>query len=205
MVNAYSELSVFNKLDEETVLKLVEFFDESMLFTPPKKSELGKIIGKDLKSDDVEKIIVSFYNFIASKDKSEEIFNVIDNAGLEQDKKTLLKTAIQKIHDKVDSVKISAGVRSGFLQQFGFPHTHGFAIVTEFRPVTDSDKIIKLIPSMIVSIKIHNSDKNEDSIVNFQVNLEETKQFIKVLEKGAESLKTEIQEMRSKFGDEIID
>lgn len=205
MSSSQPELYVFNKLSEETITKLVEFFDEGILTTPPDESEIKKIVGDDFTDRDIEKIISAFFNFIRSKIYPEKILKIIDETDLEQDKKTLLKKTIQKIHDKTSLDNISTRITANFLQTFGFPHTHGITAVTEFRPISETSKIKKFIPSLVVSIKTHNSDNNRDDIVNLQLRLETIEEFIKTLNEGAESLKTEIQEIRNKFGDEIID
>ena len=93
---------------------------------------------------------------------------------------------------------------ANFLQIFGHPHIHGFNTVTEFRPISDGKNgITKIIPSLIVSIKIHEFD--DDKMVDFQLKISDVKKLIDELNDGYDSLKTEIQDIRSKFGDNIID
>ena len=205
MSDAKSELSIFDKLSQESIIKLADFFNESIFITPPDKSEIKKIIGNDFKNEDIEKIISAFFNFIRSKLYPEKILEIVDDVELKEDKKILLKEIIQKIHDRVDSKDVTTGITSSFLHTFGFPHTHGSTTVTEFRPILESGKIIKFIPSLVVSIKTHNSDDGSDGVVNFQLGLDDAEEFVKTLNEGAESLKTEIQEIRNKFGDKIID
>ncbi len=102
MSDPQSKLSIFDQLSQETILKLADFFNESIITTPPDESEIRKIIGNDFKNEDIEKIISAFFNFIRSKLYPEKILEIIDNVELEEDKKVLLKEIIQKIHDRID-------------------------------------------------------------------------------------------------------
>ena len=116
----------------------------------------------------------------------------------------MLKEIIHKIHNRINSNDVTTGITSSFLQVFGFPHTHGSTAVTEFRPISESGKIVKFIPSLVISIKTHDSDSDHGDVINFQLDLKRAEELVNTLNKGTESLKSEIQEIRKKFGDKII-
>ena len=184
-------------------MNLVIFFDDSILHTIPDLSKIKKILGDDFNDDDNNEIIHIFYNFIISKRSPNKIFGVIDTSNLDDDKKNVLKETVQKIHDKTDMDSLSTGIKTEFLKTFGYPHTHGFNTVTEFRPISNENKITKIIPSLVVSINTHEFDV--DNVINFQLNLKEVEELVEVLNDGANTLKTEIRDLRDKFGDKIID
>ena len=91
MSDIQSELDIFNKLSRETIIKLADFFDESIFTTSPDESEIRKIIGNDFKNEDIEKIISAFFNFIRSKLYPEKILEIVDNVELKEDKKNIVK------------------------------------------------------------------------------------------------------------------
>ncbi len=115
----------------------------------------------------------------------------------------MLKEAVKKIHAETDLDKVSTSITSEFLRVFGYPHVHRIGTVTEFRPISRDKGITKIVPSLIVSVNIH--DLDTDKTVNFQLGLKEVEEFVEELNKGARSLKIEMQDLRDKFGEDIID
>ena len=72
---------------------------------------------------------------------------------------------------------------ANFLQIFGHPHIHGFNTVTEFRPISDGKNgITKIIPSLIVSIRIRES--GDEKTVDFQLKINDVTRLIDELNAG---------------------
>lgn len=204
MADPQSELDIFHKIPKEKIVELGDFFDDSFLHKSPDLPKLKKILSDDFGIDDIVELVTIFYNFTIGKRNPNKIFEIINTSKLDNDKKKVLKETVQKIHDKTDLDSVSTSITSKFLTAFGYPHTHGFTTVTEFRPISNKDDgIIKIIPSLVVSINTHENDV--DNVVNFQLNLDEVKKLVETLNNGSDSLKTEIQDLRDKFGDKIID
>ena len=206
MSNPQSELGIFNKISKEKIIELGSFFNDSILYKSPNPSKLEDILGIGFKIDDVAELISIFYNFTVGKQNPDKIFTIIDTAKLDEEKKKVLKETVRKIHEKTDLDSVSTSITTNFLKTFGYAHTHGFTSVTEFRPISnEKDGIKKIIPSLVVSIKTHESDNDVDGVINFQLSLKEVEKLIDELNSGTDSLKTEIQDLRNKFGDDIID
>ena len=198
-----SELAVFGRISKEKIIELCDFFSNEIPYVPPDLSKLKKILGNGFVRDDIMELGVAFYNFVIGKRNPEKIFEIIDMSKLDADKKSVLKEVVKKIHAETDLDKVSASVASGFLKVFGYPHIHGINTVTEFRPISGDSGITKVIPSLIVSVNIH--DLDIDKTVNFQLGLKEVEEFVEKLNKGVRSLKIEMQDLRDKFGEDIID
>ena len=203
MSDPQSKLDIFDRISKEKIIELGNFFDGSISYKDTDLSKLEEILGNDFERDDIVELIPIFYNFAIGKRNPDKIFGIVNTSNLDDDKKKVLKETVQKIHDKTDLDEVSTSISTRFLQTFGYPHTHGFATVTEFRPISDDDGIKKIIPSLVVSINTHESDI--DKIVNFQLNLQDVEKLVEELNSGADSLKIEIQDLRDKFGDKIID
>ena len=187
MSNPQSELDIFDRISEEKIHELGNFFDDSILYKAPDQHKLKRILGNDFEIDNIAELISIFYNFTVGKRNPDKIFTIIDTAKLDEEKKKVLKETVRKIHEKTDLDSVSTSITTNFLKTFGYAHTHGFTSVTEFRPISDSNGIKKIIPSLVVSINTHES--GIDKIVNFQLNLKEIEKLVEELNSGADSLK----------------
>ncbi len=203
MSNPQSELDVFDRISNEKIIELGDFFSDEISYKEPNLSKLEKILGNGFVIDDIPRLANAFYNFTIGKRNPEQIFKIIDTSKLDNDKKSMLRGIVKKIHNKTDLDKVSTSVTSRFLKSFGHPHIHGIDTVTEFRPISGDNGITKVIPSLIVSVHTHYS--NIDETYSFQLELKEVEKFIEKLSSGANSLKIEMQDLRDKFGDDIID
>ncbi len=206
MSDPQSELDIFNRISTEQIIELGNYFDDSILSPSPNLSKLKKILDKDFEISSVKELISIFYNFAISKRNPDKIFKIITTSKLDEDKKKMLKEIVQKIHDKINLDDVSISLTANFLHTFGHAHIHGFKTVTEFRPISNGrEGIKKIIPSLVVSINTHESDNGVDNVINFQLTLKDAKKLIEELNSGSDLLKTEIQDFRNKFGEDIID
>ena len=105
--------------------------------------ELKKILGDGFEIEDINKLISTFHNFAIGKRYPNKIFEIINASKIGDGKKKTLKEVVQKIHDKIELDEVSTSITSNFLRAFGFPHTHGFKTVTEFRPISNGKEGIK--------------------------------------------------------------
>lgn len=202
MSDPQSKLIIFNRMPKEQIIELGNFFDD-ILYTSPDLSKLEEILDISFRMSDIIELHAIFYNFTIGKRSPNKIFEIIDTSKLDEDKKKVLKETVQKIHDKTDLGDVSIRTTTSFLKTFGHPSIHDFTIVTEFRPISNKEKIEKFIPSLIISIDTH--EFGVDKVINFQLNLNEVEKLVDKLNEGFNSLKTEIQDLRNKFGDDIIE
>ena len=54
-------------------------------------------------------------------------------------------------------------------------------------------------------LKTHDSDGDHDGVVNFQLDLKSVEELVNTSNSGTESLRFKIQDLRNKFGDDIIE
>lgn len=206
MSDPQSALSIFNKLSKEKITELSEFFDESIVSKMPDEDKVREIIGNEYSDYDLQVVITSFFNFFNSKLYPDQMFEIIDSSNVEKEKKDFLKETIKKIHDKIDPEKIKEDSQYDFLQDFGHPHLHKIGIIPEFRPILKDGQIIKFVSSIVVSGTVHNPyEKDEEASINFQTDVKGAESLVKNLTHMIEETKTQISEIRKKFGDNIID
>ena len=205
MNHPQDDLGEVGKLPRRLILKIASLVDENILTEP----NIEKI--KDLLKDtaiDLKKIILVFHNMVLFKDNPKEFIKFIDSSSKLTDReKGALKDAMKDIHSRVSTknIKISEHVRH--LTIFGHMHMHpsedDHSIAPEFRPISEGNKIVKIVPSLVMDVPLYDSRENDKS-VNFQMSLEEAEQFAKSLNKGIEFLKAGIADMREKFGSDVI-
>ena len=198
------DLGVVGKLPRRLLFKLAELVDESIITTPLDIAEIKNVLGDT--NTDVGKIMRVFYNIVTYKDDPKTFIKFIDSTRkLTDSDKSILKDVMKKIHSKVDAENIRSNRKVINLDTFGHMHAHidESSITTEFRPFSDGNKIIRIVSSLVIDASIHDLHGNHKSI-NFQMDLDEAEQFADLLNKNIKSLKSEILEMREKFGSDII-
>ena len=198
------DLAEVCKIPQEILLKIIEIVDEDVVIQS-EITNLKKVLGEvDVDIDRVETV---FYNIVLAKDDPESFIKFIDDTSkLTSSQKSILKDVMKKMHDKVDIRKIRANRHISRLKTFG--HTYiqidDHCITTEFRLFSDKDtkKIIKIVPLLVIDTAFYDSHKNKS--INFQMDLDDAQLFVNALNKKIDVLKTEMQEMREKFGKDVI-
>ena len=198
------DLAEVGKIPQEILFKIIELVDEDVV-TQPEITGLKDVLGDvDI---DIERVETVFYNIVLAKDDPESFIKFIDDTSeLTSSQKSILKDTMKKIHDKVDIRKIRTNRHITHLKMFGHTYTqiNDHCITTEFRPISDNDtkKIIKIIPLLVIDTAFYDSHKNKS--INFQMDLDDAQLFVDALNRNIDALKAEMQEMREKFGNDVI-
>ena len=205
MGRAQDDLGIVGKLPRETLFKIADLVDENIITQ-------GDITGiKDVLGDtnvSAGTIVTVFHNIVTRKDHPKTFMGFVDSTSNLTDKeKDTLREIMKKVHSKVDAGKITTNISANYLKVFGHVHMHrsaaAFSIATEFRPISKDGKIIRMVPSLVMDMPLYDPREGDKS-VNFQMDLEDAEWFANLLNDNIEALKIEIQEMREKFGSEII-
>ena len=199
------DLAEVGKIPQEVLFRIIDLVDENVI-TQPEITGLKDVLGDvDVDSDRVETV---FYNIVLAKDDPESFIKFIDDTSeLTSSQKNILKDTMKKIHDKVDIRNIRTNIHIHRLKAFGHTYTQidDHCITTEFRPISDKDtkKITKIVPMLVIDTAFHDSDKKNKSI-NFHMDLDDAQLFVDALNRKIDALKVEMQEMREKFGEDVI-
>lgn len=199
------DLAEVGKIPKEVIFKIIELVDEDVV-TQQEIAGLKDVLG-DIDVD-IERVETVFYNIVLAKDDPESFIEFIDDTNeLTSNQKSILKDTMKKMHDKVDIHKIRTNRNVPRLATFGHPYTQidDHSITTEFRPISDKDtrKITKIVPSLVIDTAFYDPHKKSKS-VNFQMNLDDAQRFVDALNRNIDALKAEIQDMREKFGKDVI-
>lgn len=103
MLRRKSIFDIFDRMPEERILKLTDFFSDDILVNKPDESKIKEIVGHDYNGYDIKSIIITFRILFKSKLEQKEILNFMDRSILKPEKKEILKKIIKKIHDKTNS------------------------------------------------------------------------------------------------------
>ena len=202
MSTPQEDLSVVGKIPKDKLLKLADMFDESVMTKAPKLEEIRRVIGGS--KSDAKKVLTAFYNFVISKSDQSYIFDLINQLqNLTENEKIILKDIIEQIHNKVDHDKIVIQTGSELLKMFGHKHIRHVEMITEFRPISNQNRILKIIPAIVIDTPIFDR-KGAEQRVNFQMDLETAEEFVTQLSGRIDDLKRETQYMRDKLGSDIV-
>ena len=177
MSRAQDDLDIVGKLSRETLFKIADLVDESII---TQRDVTG--IQDILEDPNVSAMAITvFLNIVTRKDHPEIFMKFVDDASNLTDKENdTLRDVVKKVHSKVDADKITTNVNANHLEVFGHMHMHinmnAFFIATEFRPISKDGKIIRMIPSLVVDMPIYDQHEN-NKYVNFQMGLEDAKLF----------------------------
>ena len=199
------DLAEMGKIPKDVMFKIIELVDEDIVT----QQEIAGL--KDVLEDidvDIDRVEAVFYNIVMAKDHTEEFTRLIDDTNeLTTNQKCILKDTMKRIHDKVDIRKIKINYNISYLKTFGhmYAQIDDFSITTEFRPYSDNDtkKIIKIVPSLVIDTALYDS-RNKSKPINLQMNLDDAQLLVDTLNRKIDTLKAEVQEMREKFGKDVI-
>lgn len=204
MATPKEQLLVFEKIENNKINQIFNLVDENIVIVEIEKEKLSKIIGEGFTDSEIYYINNAFYNFANTK-KVENMLTIIENSILSNDKKIILKENLQILQKRLSQNKISLLQAQSSLEQLGHPHVHTIGAFTEFRPLSQNGKIMKIIPSLIINGTMHSPDVNKNTSINFQMTLKEFEKMLKEFQNNVSVLKEEIAEFKEKFGDDIID
>ena len=205
MGKAQDDLGIVGKLPRETIFKIADLVDENIITE-------GDIAGiKDVIGDtnvSIGAIVRVFHNIATRKDNPRTFMEFVNTTNLTDKEKDALIDGMKKVHNKLDADKITINMDTHRLEVFGHMHmdrsSATFPIATEFRPLSKNDKIIKMVPSLVMDIPIHDPREKNGKSVNFHMDLEDAEWLADLLNRSIKDLKAEIQQIREKFGSDVI-
>ena len=205
MGKAQDDLGVVGKLPRETIFKIADLVDENIITE-------GDIAGiKDVLGDtnvSIRAIVRVFHNIARRKDNPKTFMEFVNTTNLTDKEKDALRDVMKKVHNKLDADKITTNMTALHLEVFGHMHMDRnsaiFPIVTEFRPLSKNGKIIKMTPSLVVDIPLHDPREKDGKSINFHMDLEDAEWLADLLNRNIKTLKAEIQQIREKFGSDVI-
>jgi hypothetical protein len=199
------ELIAFSGLSEDKIKQISSLLDERVIDPTFSKMFINKIIQLIGCSEHIaEHIRICFYNFYNNVDSPKFIDDIIENSELNANEKNIIKETWATIQKNVDRKKIEMLETAIQLADYGHPHLHLFGAIPEFRPLLQDGKIIRMIPSVVVTGHVHGQNTEENEVINFQVTPEVLEDLIKDLENVLKDTKIQISELKKQLGDNII-
>ena len=199
------ELLAFSGISDETMSKIVALMDETIVKDQLGTKKIDSLIQLGFPREKAHDIITTFFNFYAGLEFPDQVNAIIDNSSLIQKEKDLLKKSYETIKKRADKNYLDILRETKEIREFGHPHLHTLDMQTEFRPIIKNGKIVKMIPSIIVSGSAYDHSQEQGSAINFQVTPEVLESILQELNEGLEKVKKEISALKNQLGDNIVD
>ena len=204
-MGAREDLAVFANLSDDQIRAAAEMFDESTLEKYPPSDKIRGAGGADLADAEIKSISRVFYNFFHDvADESENVAHAINNSDLNRGKRSVLLDTLEKTRNGVDKSKIRQYAQQNMLKTFGHPYLGQLVAMTEFRPISDGDKMTKFMPMLAIDGLLHDRDMQSRHITA-QFDLAGAKNLAEQLRSSIDTLETETKDIQNKFGGDIVD
>ncbi len=199
------ELIAFTGITNEKMAKLLPIINERIADNSLHEVFIKNIMELGYQRNDAENIVACFYNFYNGLDEREGIEAIIEYSELGRIEKNIIKEAFHNILKSADRKKIDIIKEGQALADYGHPHLHTFGAKPEFRLLTRDGKIVKIVPSIVITGHVHNPViEQENSVINFQVSIESLEDMINDLNIALKNTKTQISELKKQLGEEIV-
>ena len=204
-MGAREDLAVFANLSDDQIRAVAEMFDESILEKYLPSDKIRGAGGADLTDAKIKSITRVFYNFFYDvANESENVAHAINNSDLNREKRSVLLDTLEKIRNGVDKNKIRQYAQRNMLKTFGHPRLGQLGIMTEFRPISDGDKITKFVPLLVIDGLLYDRDVQSKHIT-VQFDLAGAKNLVEQLKSSIDTLEMETKDIQNKFGGDIVD
>ena len=199
------DLAVFANLSDDQIRTVAEMFDESTLEKYPPSDKIRGAGGADLADPEIKSITRVFYNFFYGvADESENVAHAINNSDLNRGKRSVLLDTLEKTRNGVDKSKIRQHAQRNILKTSGHPRLDQLGIMTEFRPISDGDKMTKFVPLLAIDGLLHDRGMQSKHITA-QFDLAGAKNPVEPLKSSVDTLEMETKDIQNKFGGDIVD
>ena len=197
------EYVVFENLDKKQIAILSDMFDENILieqFTSPKLPHLQKMNFSEKQARD---IIQCFFNLYSGIDVPDLVKDDIKKLKLSNDIKKNIIELFDELCSTVSTEEIAIAKKGSSLLRYGHDHIHEFSAVLELRPITQDNKLKKMLPSIVCTGEIQNYNHTKTKYLNFQIDVFQFEELVSDMNEILKEIKHDIKVLKDK-GDPIV-
>ena len=197
-------IHAFSRLSREQAEGLAGLFDEDLLLRRPDPDRMREIVGQSFTDRDLDGLARLYLDLLLTKISDAARRQVESDAGLDGDKRRLLADVAEKMRSAVDAGKVRDNLSLNAITLLGHPRIARLEVYTEFRPLSADGVIKRLVPHLVVDGTMHTDGGAAQQQIKFQMDRAAARRLVKELQSGIDALDDEIEDMRSKFGEDAV-